>query len=88
MVLRQTYKTTHTGQYRDFSTQTPHKLNIYWIKAFHDCATKICSSNKLLNDQTNRIKTFMPWNNYPKYIRDSIIKRLEQKKTENSSSKG
>ena len=57
------YKTTHTGQYCDFSSQTP-----WWIKALHDCAMKICSSNKLLNDQINRIRTFMSWNSYPKYL--------------------
>ena len=75
------YKTTHTGQYCDFSSQTPWKLKISWIKALHDRATKICSSNKLLNDQINQIRTFMSWNSYPKYVRNSIIKRLQQKKT-------
>ena len=70
------YKTTHTGQYCDFSSQTP-----WWIKALHDRAMTICSSNKLLNDQINRIRTFMSWNSYPKYFRSSIIKRLQQKKT-------
>ena len=30
------YKTTHTEQYRDFSSQTPWKLKISWIKALHD----------------------------------------------------
>ena len=53
---------------------------IYWIKALHNRATKICSSNKLLNDQINRIKTFMSWNSYPKYIRKSIIKLSRHKK--------
>ena len=75
------YKTTHTGQYCDFSSQTPWNLKISWIKALHDHATKICSSNKLLNDQINRIRTFMSWNSHPKYVRNSIIKRFQQKKT-------
>ena len=75
------YKTTHTGQYCDFSNQTPWKLKISWIKALHDRATKIYSSNKFLHDQINRIRTFMSWNSYPKYVRNSIIKRLQQKKT-------
>ena len=75
------YKTTHTGQYCDFSSQTPWKLKLSWIKALHDRATKICSCNKLLNDQINQIRTFMLWNSYPKYVRNSIIKRLQQKKT-------
>ena len=75
------YKTTHTGQYCNFSSQTPWKLKISWIKALHNRATKICSSKKLLNDQINRIRTFMSWNSYPKYVRNSIMKRLQQKKT-------
>ena len=75
------YKSIHTEQYCDFSSQTPWKLKISWIKALHDCATKNCSSNKLVNDQINQIRTFMSWNSYPKYVRNSIIKRLQQKKT-------
>ena len=43
------YKTTHTGQYCDFSSQTPWELKISWLKALHDRATKICSSNQLFN---------------------------------------
>ena len=39
------------------------------------------SSNKLLKDQINQIRTFMLWNSYPKYVRNSIMKRLQQKKT-------
>ena len=34
-----------------------------------------------LNDQINQIRTFMSWNSSPKYVRNSIIKRLQQKKT-------
>ena len=75
------YKTTHTGQYCDFSIQTPWKLKISWIRALHDRATIICSSNKFLNDQINQIRTFMPSNSYPKYVRNSIIKHLQQKRT-------
>ena len=75
------YKTTHTGQCCDFSSQKPWKLKISWIKALHDCATTICSSNKLLNDQINCIRTFMSWNSYPKYVRNSIIKPLQLTKT-------
>ena len=56
------------------------QLKIFWIKALHDHAAKICSSNKLLNDQIDQIRTFMLWNRYPKHVRNSIIKRLQQKK--------
>ena len=53
------YKTTHTGQYCNFS-QTPWKSKISWIKALDNRVTKICFSNKLLNDQINRIKHLYP----------------------------
>ena len=87
------YKTTHTGQCCDFFSQTPWKLKISWIKALHDDSTKICSSNKLLNDQINQIRIFMSWNSYPKCVRNSIITVLNSikqylfAKKENSSSK-
>ena len=47
------YKTAHTGQDCDFSSQTPWKLKISCIKALRDSTTKICSSNKLLDGQIN-----------------------------------
>ena len=53
------YKTTHTGQFCDVFSHTPWKLKIYWIKVIYDRATKICSSNKLLDNQINQIRTFM-----------------------------
>ena len=46
------YKTTHTRQYCGFSSQAPWKLKISWINTLHDRATKTCSSNKLLIDQS------------------------------------
>ena len=75
------YKTTHTGQYCDPSSQTHLKLKISWIRTLHDLAMKMFSSNKRLNGQINRIRTFMSLNSYPEYARNSIIKRLQQKKT-------
>ena len=64
----------------DFSGQTNWKLKICWIKALYDPATKICSTNKLLNAQINRIRIFMSWKRYPRYVRNIIIKHLQQKK--------
>ena len=56
------YKTTHTGQYIDFTSQTPWKLKTAWVKAFYHRANKICSSKKSLLKQVDKIKTFMSWN--------------------------
>ena len=46
----------------------------------HDRATKICSFSKLLDGQINQIRTFMSSKSYPKYVRNSNIKRFQQKK--------
>ena len=72
------HKAAHNEQYCDFSSQTPWTLKISWIKAWYDCAMKICSSNTLLNDKINWIRTFMSWNSYYKYHKNSIIKSLQQ----------
>ena len=75
------YRTTRTGHYCDFSSQRYWRLKIYWIKILRDCATKICSSSRLLNDQIKWIRIFMLQNRYPKFIRNSVMKCLQQKKT-------
>ena len=74
------YKSTYTGQYSGFSSQTPCRLKTSRIKALHDRPTKICSLNELLKYQIIKIKTFISWNNYPKYVRDSFTKCFQQKK--------
>ena len=53
------YRTTHTGQYSDFSSQKPWKFKIFWIKVLRDYTRKIFSSNKLRNDQSNWVRTFI-----------------------------
>ena len=42
---------------------------------------KICSSIKFLNDQINSIRIFISRKSYRKYVRKSIVKRFQQKKT-------
>ena len=53
------YKTTHTGQYIDFTSQTPWKLKTAWVKALVHRANKICSSKRSFLKQVDKIKTFM-----------------------------
>ena len=62
------YKTTHRGQYIDFTSQTPRKLKTVWIKALHHRANKICSSKRSFLKQVDDIKTFMSWNGYPSHV--------------------
>ena len=53
------YKTTHRGQYIDFTSQTPWKLKTAWVKALYHRAKKICSSKRSFLKQVDKIKTFM-----------------------------
>ena len=77
------YKPTHTGQYCDFSSQTPWGLKTAWVKALYNRSSKICSTSQKFKSQVKQIKSFMSWNGYPSYIVNSIIKRLKTKKEEN-----
>ena len=38
-----------------FSSYTPWNIKIVWIKAIYNRATKICSNQKLLDDQMKKI---------------------------------
>ena len=51
-----------------------------WIRALYDRAHKICSNVNLFQKQVAGIKKVMSWNGYPRYIRNKIIKCLENRK--------
>ena len=57
------------------------KLKTSWIKALYHSTHKIYSSKQSLNKQISQIKTYMSWNGYPKRVRNSVIKRLEKKRS-------
>ena len=81
------YKTTHTGQYIDFTSQTPWKLKTACVKALYHRAKKIFSSKRSFLKQVDKIKTFMSWNGYPSHIRNSVIKRLKSNQQRNETNK-
>ena len=81
------YKTTHTGQYIDFTSQTPWKLKTAWVKALYHRAKKICSSKRSFLKQVDKIKTFMSWNGYPCHVCNSVIKRLKSNQQRNETNK-
>ena len=56
------------------------RLIIAWIRALYDRAHKICSNVNLFQKQVAHIKKVMSWNGYPRYVRNKIIKRLENRK--------
>ena len=76
------HKPTHTGQYFDFTSQTPWNLKTAWVKALVNRAKKICSTPQKFNRQLNKIKKFMAWNNYPIYIMKAFLKRQLKDKPE------
>ena len=71
------YKTTHTGQYIDFTSQTPWKLKTEWVKALYHSGNKISSSKRSFIKQVDKIKTFMSWNGYPSHVCNSVVNRLK-----------
>ena len=70
------YKETHTGQYIDFSSFTPWNMKISWVRSLYNRAKRICSNDALFANQIHKIKSFMSWNGYPKYLKKSIINRF------------
>ena len=73
-------KDTNSGLYINYNSYEPWHIKTAWISVLYDRARKICSNDNLFHKQVAYIKKVMPWNSYPCYIRNKIIKRLENKK--------
>ena len=69
-----------TGLYINYNSYEPWHTKAAWIRALYDSAHKICSNDNLFHKQVARIKKIMSWKGYPRYIRNKIITRLENKK--------
>ena len=50
---------------------------VSWINCLFFCASKICSNATLFNNQINKIKGFMSWNDFPTKLRNFLIKKLK-----------
>ena len=72
----------HTGQYTHFSSFEPFVRKTEWIKSLFHGAFKLCSTQKLFNQQVGKIKTFMAWNGFPTRFKNAIINRLFKKHTQ------
>ena len=81
------YKTTHTGQCIDFTSQTPWKLKTAWVKALYHKVNKICFSIRSFLKQVDKIKTYISWNGYPSHVHNSVIKRLKTNQQRNETNK-
>ena len=66
-------KSTHTGQYRHYSSFTPWSRKVAWIRALVHRATKICSTQQLLQLEILNIKRFASWNGFERWICDKLI---------------
>ena len=73
-------KDTNSGVYINYNSYKPWHTKTTWIRALYDRAHKICSNVNLFQKRVARIKKVMSWNGYPRYIRNKIIKRLENRK--------
>ena len=71
-------KNTHTGQYVNYTSVTPWKWKVAWIRSLTQRAVKICNSSNL-SKEIKSIKNFAAWNAFPKHIVNGIIKRITSK---------
>ena len=65
-------KDTNTGLYVSYTSFVPWTHRTAWIRSLLTSALKICSSNKL-SQELKLIKRFASWNDFPKYIVNSIF---------------
>ena len=72
-------KDAHTGQYVNFSSYTPWKYKVSWIKSLVSRAKQICSPN-LLSKEIRRIKRYIFWNGFPKQVGNRLINNILKKK--------
>ena len=67
---------TSSGLYISYNSYEPWHIKTAWIRVLYDRAHK----KPLFHKQVARIKKVMSWNGYPRYVRNKIIKPLENKK--------
>ena len=76
-------KDTNTGQYVHFTSFEPWYRKPAWVKSLVERAERI-SNKHLFEKQILKIKSFMSWNGYPIYVCNSVLKRLKERKTQQS----
>ena len=73
-------KDTNSGLYINYNSYEPWHTKAAWVRLLYDRAHKICSNHNLFQKQVARIKKVMSWNGFRHYIRNKIIKHLENRK--------
>ena len=70
-------KHTFTGQYTHFDSFVPWKHRTAWLRSLLSRAYKICSPSNLQRE-LNFIRRIASWNDFPKQVVSSLIKRFRQ----------
>ena len=71
------WKDTNTGLYMNYTSFVPWTHGTAWIRSLVTRALRICSSNKL-PQELKLIKKFASWNDFSKYIVNSIFRKTLQ----------
>ena len=72
-------KSTHTGQYVHFLSFEPWYTKIAWVRSLIHRAHKICSTRHLFHIELGKIRQFLSWNGYSKFLADRLIKQFTPK---------
>ena len=72
-------KETHTGQYVHYSSFEPRFTKLSWVRSLIYRAHRICSNEQLLKIELNKIKDFLSWNGYPRFLANRLIKQFTPK---------
>ena len=73
-------KDTNSGLCTNYNSYEPWYTKTAWIRVLYDRTYEICRNNNLLHKEVARIKKILSRNGYLGYIRNKVIKRLENKK--------
>ena len=81
---------TNTGLYVNYTSFVTWTHYTAWIRSLVTRALKICSNNKL-SQELKSVKKFVSWNDFPRYIVNSIFRKtlqaLQDKKEPNLTAK-
>ena len=70
-------KDTSTWLHVNYTSFVTWNRHTAWIRSLVTCALKICSCNKM-SQELKEIKKFTFWNDFPKYIVNSIFRKTVQ----------
>ena len=51
-------------------------LKISWIRALYNRAKRICSTESIFLEQLSKLRLFMSWNGFPRYVSRKLIKKF------------